>query len=223
MVEIVMDGVVREDWVADSLRSQEVAFRLLACRPSDRERPRLVRLFEVRTNGSGIAPLVRRLRNRISARDISVATLSPDRTLLRVSSPLPPGCAAAFELGDFCVNCPSLTPAAATGSAEWSVLVPRIGDARRLLRSASPPGGPRSSLVRAGAVRVRGGFTARQERALRFAYELGYFDYPRRTTLGELASRLGVGRSAALELLRKATSKLAAERFGRQLLSTDPA
>jgi predicted DNA binding protein len=45
------------------------------------------------------------------------------------------------------------------------------------------------------------------------AYELGFFGYPRKVSLSTLAARLGVGRSTALELLRKATEKLAAQRF----------
>jgi len=214
-----MDGVPREDWVVETLRGEDVAFRLLACRPSDRDRPRLLRLFEVRTNGSGIASLVRRLRARVGPREISVAALSPDRALLRVSVPLPPACATAFELGDFCLNCPFLQSEEGEEAAQWKVLVPRIGDARRLLRATSPASNGRSSLVRAGAFRGRGSLTGRQERALRVAYELGYFDYPRKISLAGLAARLGVGRSAALELLRKATTKLAADRFGGQLPS----
>lgn len=217
MVEIVMNGVSRDDWVTETLREQGVPFRLLGCRPSDRDRPRLLRLFEVGTSGPGVRPLVRRLRSRLGSRDIGVAVLSPDRALLRVSVPLPPGCATAFELGDFCINCPFLESEHATESTQWNVLVPRIGDARRLLRAMARRGAPRPTLVRAGGLRARGGLTGRQEKALRLAYELGYFDYPRRISLGALAARLGVGRSTTLELMRKATTRLAAERFGGEV------
>ncbi len=211
MVEIVLDGVAGDEWVTETLGSQGVAVRLLACRPT--HRGRLLRLFEVQTDGGGIAPVVRRLRTRLAARDIAAASLGPDRALLRVSVPMPSVCAAAFDLGDFCISCPFLGGDQAAGSGSWKVLVPQIVDARRLLKAAARGGGPRPSLVRAGAYRRRWGLTARQERALRVAFQIGYFDYPRKSSLAELAGRLGVGRSTALELLRKATTKLAAERF----------
>ncbi len=211
MVEIVLNGVAGDEWVTESLRSQGVAIRLLACRPT--HRGRLLRLFEVQTNGDGIAPVIRRLRTRLAARDIATASLGPDRALLRVSVPMPAVCSAAFDLGDFCISCPFLGEDDGTGSGSWKVLVPQIVDARRLLKAAARSGGPRPSLVRAGAYRRRWSLTGRQERALRVAFQIGYFDYPRKASLSTLAARLGVGRSTALELLRKATTKLAAERF----------
>ena len=213
MVEIVLNDVDGDDWVTETLRSQGVAFRLLACRPADRGRRRLLRLFEVQTNGEGIAPVIRRLRARLAARDIAAASLGPDRALVRVSVPMPAICSAAFDLGDFCIRCPFLGRDEGAGSVSWKVLVPQIVDARRLLKASARAGAPRPSLVRAGAYRRRWGLTGRQERALRMAFQLGYFDYPRKASLSTLANRLGVGRSTALELLRKATTKLAAERF----------
>lgn len=213
MVEIVLNGFDPVDWVTETLGSLGVSFRLLACRPTDRGRRRLVRLFEVQTGGEGIGPVVRRLRSRLTSRDIAASSLGPDRALLRISAPMPATCSAAFDLGDFCVSCPFLGKADGTRPVSWKVLVPQIGDARRLLKASSGSGGARPTLVRAGAYRRRWGLTGRQEMALRTAFQIGYFDYPRKATLAMLAGRLGVGRSTALELLRRATTKLAAQRF----------
>ena len=212
MVEIVLHGVAARDWVTETLSSLGATYRLVACRPADRSRKRLLRLFEVQTEGEGIAPVVARLRSRLAPRDVAVSTLGPTRALLRVSVAMPPACSVAFDLGDFCIRCPFLGKDDATSPTEWKLLVPRIDDARRLLHASGHPGaGP--VLVRAGAYRSRWGLTGRQERALRTAFEIGYFDYPRKVTLSTLADRLGVGRSTALELLRKASTKLAAQWF----------
>ena len=213
MVEIVLSGVDADDWVAETFRTLGVTYRLLGCRPADRGRRRLLRLFEVQTEGGGIAPIVRRLRSRLSSRDVTVSTFGPDRGLLRISVPMPPSCSASFDLGDFCITCPFVNARDPSERAAWRLLVPQIGDARRLLRTSAPEGGPHPTLLRAGAYRRPWGLTGRQERALRTAFQLGYFDYPRKATLATLANRLGVGRSTALELLRKATTKLAAQRF----------
>jgi len=213
LVEIVLSGVDANDPVTETFRSLGVSFRLLSCRPTDRGRRRLLRLFEVQTDGEGVGPVVRRLRADRSSRDVMASSIGPDRALLRVSAPMPPGCSAAFDLGDFCLNCPFFGKDDPTKPATWRVLVPQIGDARRLLRASARNGTPRPVLLRAGAYRRPWGLTGRQEKALRTAFQLGYFDYPRKTSLATLASRLGVGRSTALELLRKATTKLAAQRF----------
>jgi hypothetical protein len=213
MVEIVLSGVDTDDWVTETFRALGVSFRLLACRPADRGRRRLLRLFEVQTDADGFGPVVRRLRVRLASRDIVASSFGPDRALLRISAPMPPGCAAAFELGDFCVTCPLLGKGDSPGPTAWTLLVPQIGDARRLLHASAARGGPRPVLLRAGAYRRPWGLTGPQERALRTAFLLGYFDYPRKSSLAELSNRLGIGRSATLELLRKAMTKLAAQRF----------
>lgn len=213
IVEIVLSEVDTSDWVTETLGSLGASFRLLACRPTDRGRHRLLRLFEVRTGPDGLGPLLRRLRSRLASRDLAASSLGPDRALVRVSAPMPTGCAAAFELGDFCITCPFSGKEETAKAAEWKVLVPQIVDARRLLSASARAVGPRPTLVRAGAYRRAWGLTGRQERVLRVAFQIGYFDYPRKASLATLASRLGVTRSTALELLRKGTTKLAAQRF----------
>jgi len=213
IVEIVLTEVDTTDWVTETLSSLGASFRLLACRPTDRGRHRLLRLFELRTGPEGIGSVVRRLRSQLASRDLAISTLGSDRALLRVSVPMPPTCAAAFDLGDFCVTCPFSAKEDATKGGTWKVLVPQIVDARRLLSASARPAGPRPRLARAGAYRRAWGLTERQERALRTAFRIGYFEYPRRASLATLASRLGVSRSTALELLRKGTTKLAAQRF----------
>ena len=108
MVEIVLQGMDVEDWVTRTLSSLGVTFRLIACRPSDRGRRRLLRLFEVQTDESGVAPVVSRLRSKLASRDVAVSELGPTRALLRVSVPMPAACSVAFDLGDFCIRCPFL-------------------------------------------------------------------------------------------------------------------
>lgn len=213
LVEIVLSGVDSQDLVSEAFVEAGTSARLLACRPMDRGRRRLVRLFEVQAAGEGLAPLMRKLRSRVAARDLAVAHLGPGRALLWVSGAMPPECASAFALGDFCIGCRFQGRSEAGGRGSWRVLVPQIGDARQLLSAAERRGIPRPSLTRAGAHRRQWGLTARQEKALRLAFQLGYFGYPRKIPLSALANSLGVSRSTALELLRKATTKVAAERF----------
>ena len=55
------------------------------------------------------------------------------------------------------------------------------------------------------------GLTDRQREALRTAYELGYFDIPRKTALAEVAAELGISASSASERLRRAQTQLIEE------------
>jgi predicted DNA binding protein len=50
--------------------------------------------------------------------------------------------------------------------------------------------------------------TARQREVVEFALEMGYFEWPRRTSSEDLAAELGITRATCLEHLRKAEEKL---------------
>ncbi|MGC9105526.1 MAG: helix-turn-helix domain-containing protein [Thermoprotei archaeon] len=52
------------------------------------------------------------------------------------------------------------------------------------------------------------GLTQKQFEAIRVAYSLGYFDYPKRASIRDVAQKLGVSVSTATELLRRAERRL---------------
>jgi predicted DNA binding protein len=56
-----------------------------------------------------------------------------------------------------------------------------------------------------------GGLTFRQERDLRMAFELGYFDIPSRITLDELASKIGCSKSTLNIIIRRAERKIVSD------------
>lgn len=114
------------------------------------------------------------------------------------------------------MSCPFLPSAGAQdGEApegEWRVLVHRVRDAHPLIASFTPPGNSPASLIRIGSYRGSHDLTARQEIAVGTAFALGYFDYPRRAQLKDVARSLGVSRAAAMENLRRGLRKLASQR-----------
>lgn len=54
----------------------------------------------------------------------------------------------------------------------------------------------------------RGQLTDRQREVLEVAYDAGYFEYPRQSSAGEVAERLGISRSTFAEHLAAAQSRL---------------
>jgi predicted DNA binding protein len=63
--------------------------------------------------------------------------------------------------------------------------------------------------------------TETQRETLRLAYEGGYYEEPRETTLGELAAELGVGERAVSRRLRRGVRSLLAATFGDRPRSRD--
>jgi hypothetical protein len=159
-------------------------------------------------------PFLRALRRRLRSRHLTLARLGPGRVLLRVSEPAPSVCTATYRAGGICVTCPLLAP---KERESWRVVLPGGIRAKAFLRDLPVGSGAHQAIARVEPYRSRTSLTRRQDRALKVAYELGYFAYPRRGTLGDVARALGIGRSATLEILRRATVKLAGLRYGDEL------
>jgi len=187
---------------------------LIACRLSEKSPRRLVRWLDVEADPERMDGLLGQLRKRFRYRNLALSRLGPGRALLRVSEPAPAICAATYEAGGICVTCPLL------GTKEresWRVILPRGARTRAFVRDLPAGAVAHQAIARVGPYRSASTLTPHQDRALRAAYDLGYFDYPRRATLADVARSLGAGRSTTLEVLRRATAKLAGRRYGDEL------
>ena len=60
----------------------------------------------------------------------------------------------------------------------------------------------------------KGNFSSKQEFALLIAYKMGYFEYPRKITLNNLAKKIQISPSNLSELLRKALERVVKQHYG---------
>ncbi len=214
LLELRLDPQREGLGLAELLQEEGAEAHLIACRLTDRSPRRLLRWLNIEAETERMEPLLRAVRRRVTARHIALVHLGPGRLLVRVSEPAPSICVATHRAGGICVACPLMT----TDEREsWRVILPQGTGTQAFLRDL--PGGPSMSpaISRLHPYRSKTSLTRRQNRALRVAYDLGYFTYPRRGSLGDVARALGTGRSATLEVLRRATAKLAGRRFGTEL------
>ncbi|MGP8078862.1 MAG: helix-turn-helix domain-containing protein [Thermoplasmata archaeon] len=214
LLEVRLDGQARNHPLSDLLQGEGALAHLVACRLSDRAPRQLMRWLDIEVDPVRMEPLLRSLRRRFRARHLAVARLGPGRVLVRVSEPAPPICAATYEAGGICVTCPLLLR---TERESWRVILPRGSQTNAFVRELPGDGGARRAIARVAPYRSRTSLTYRQDLALRVAFDLGYFGYPRRGTLADVARALGTSRSTTLEILRRATAKLAGRRYGDEL------
>jgi DNA binding protein with HTH domain len=190
--------------------------RLHVCRHTEGAPGRLLQLLEINATATTLPEITAFLRQRAHPDEVSLTQLGPHRLLVRLVGPLPALCHSVFEMGAICMSCPFLpsttTPEGDVREGEWRVLVHRVQDAHPLLASFTTPGSSPASLVRIGSYRGSQDLTARQEVAIGTAFLLGYYDYPRRAQLKDVAKSLGISRATTMENLRRGMRKLAAQR-----------
>ena len=102
-----------------------------------------------------------------------------------------------------------LTEATATetGGLEWRILAPRR-DAIEDLVATLKDRGLAIELTAIKKAGRRGSLTERQDKVLNIAYRLGYFEFPKKINLSELAKKVGVAKSTLSEILRTGEEKI---------------
>ena len=146
-----------------------------------------------------------------------VEALRANRFIHSVDAIVPPkGQILATLLVDNCQACHTLadsecflTDATATegGGLEWRLVAPRRSSVEALVKALRQRG-IAVELAAIKSVRGSGGLTDRQSRVLSLAYQLGYFEFPKKINLSNLAKKLGVSKSSLSETLRAGEEKV---------------
>jgi predicted DNA binding protein len=99
------------------------------------------------------------------------------------------------------------------GSIQWNILAPNASDLRELVEKIKTLGGE-VKVEKVSVLRTASELTVAQERVLQLAFELGYYDIPKRTNLDRLAKRLEISKATLDVMLRRAQRKLVASHVG---------
>jgi HTH DNA binding domain len=214
LLELRLDPQREGRGLAELLQKESAEVHLVACRLTDRTPRRLLRWLDIEIAPDRLEPLLHALGKKVGPRHLALARLGPGRVLVRVSEAAPALCLTTHTAGGICVTCPLMST---KERDSWRVVLPQGTWTRTFLRGLRGGKSVHPAVARLERYRSQTSLTRQQDRALRVAYDLGYFAYPRRGSLGEVARALGTGRSAALEILRRATAKLAGRRYGEEL------
>lgn len=214
LLEVRLDYRREDRALSEIFRREGAEPRLVACRLTDSVPRRLVRWLDVRAATERMDHLLGALRRRLRDRNLASARFYPGHALVRITEPAPAACIATYRAGGICVACPLLSH---EEEGRWRVILPHGARISTFLRDLPEGTHGRVAVARPTLSRSGAALTSRQDRALRIAYERGYFDYPRRASLGDVARALGTGRSSTLEILRRATTKLAGSRYRDEL------
>jgi len=104
----------------------------------------------------------------------------------------------------------------AADQARWRVL--GSGDSFRELTTALERRGIPFQVILKKTLKDKELLTTRQEQILAMAFERGYFDFPKKAGLEDLASSIGVKTSTMAEIIRRGQKKILGEYLARRSL-----
>lgn len=197
MKEAVLSVRMSQGPVCEVLRHSSGYAHLLDFRVATRGRG-YHHFIEVNTPSRDAVDVIDEIRASPAIEELEVAKLERDRALAMVISTGCPMCKTINGSGCFVMGAFSRT----SEEVEWRLLMGQEEPLKKLIDDLSSLG-LAVTVTEVRRVTRSQRLTARQEELLRVAYEMGYFEYPRRVGLRRLAKLLNIAPASLAETLRR--------------------
>ncbi|MHB1908481.1 MAG: helix-turn-helix domain-containing protein [Nitrososphaerales archaeon] len=116
-------------------------------------------------------------------------------------------CGIARDSGIFCLSCPYASTSQGD-SISWKVLVKDLNSMKSTLSSLDSDSGEETRIEEVSNFGFENLLTSRQKEVLLKATQLGYFEFPRKKGLTEIAETIGISPATLSEILRSAEAKI---------------
>jgi predicted DNA binding protein len=206
MLEAVISITPPHSWIRRLATQFPAVIRVLDCR-SLPDREGVQELFEITSDSELSQKIVDSLRQDSYVYDIDIVRTDKGRVIGSLKTHKCTACKTFAGANCFLVSATSKPD----GKLEWAVLGSdtMVKSLMRELESQKVAG----EVVRISKLRDEEELTARQENILQIALEKGYFEFPKKITLRQLAKVLDVSPATLTEILRRGQKRILQEHF----------
>ena len=177
--------------------------KVVSCRPHDNNG--MMEYIEI-ISKSPIGETLDKLVNDTNINHTSFHIFDEFRASGIITTANSPICRLITSCGGFCRTCQQ-EYGLCESKVKWRIVLPDGSSLNTFLQELKDKG-IEVQTVDVGDLRENGLLTSREEEAVRLAEEMGYFRFPRRTSLRELSKNLNISVSTLDEILRRAEGKI---------------
>jgi predicted DNA binding protein len=201
MMEAVVSLAMPDNWITDVVEMYPSVIRIIDTKEMKEGVRDLVQIDV--ENEEDLPKVIEQVRKNPNIFNVDISTIDRGRALAAFSTNQ---CVACRLLaGSECFLTGSTTTK--EGRLKWTMLVTHKKALQELIDNlAKIKAGPK--LVKLTELSDTDELTKRQEQVTRMAFERGYFDFPRRIGLKELATMFNVSTSTLSEILRKGQRRI---------------
>ncbi len=207
MLEAVI-SVRIPDFVGDISKKHSAMVKILGCVPFSKTGAKS--LLEVRASENEIPGVMRDFKASHGFTKVDMAKTGRNRMLATVSTTKCAICSTMAGSGCFLISA-----TAKDDYLHWTVLASSNDQIKALIQRMKK-NGMETELVKITDISSKEELTKRQEDILRIALEKGYFDYPKKTSIRDLAKLFGISISTLSEILRSGQRKIMASYFSEK-------
>ncbi|MCU0860345.1 MAG: helix-turn-helix domain-containing protein [Thermoplasmata archaeon] len=196
------------NWIGCLASSCDLSVRILKCVPKNGVGGQS--LLQIDTDpGISQEELVGRIRDIEPNCNVQLTAAGPGRHIGTVELERCAACRLMADSGCFMDSASNRDG----GVMQWNVIAPNAGALRELVTKVKELG-CEVDVEKISVLRTASELTVAQERVLQMAFELGYYEIPKKITLEKLANRLEISKATLDVMLRRAQRKLVASHIG---------
>ncbi|MEW5748632.1 MAG: helix-turn-helix domain-containing protein [Candidatus Thermoplasmatota archaeon] len=196
------------NWIGCLTSSCDLSVRILKCVPKNGTGGQS--LLQIDTDpGVSQEELVERIRGIEPNCNVQLTAAGPGRHIGTVELERCAACRLMADSGCFMDSASNREG----GMMQWNVIAPNAAALRDLVSKVRDLG-CQIEVEKISVLRTASELTVAQERVLQMAFELGYFEIPKKITLDKLAKRLEISKATLDVMLRRAQRKLVASHIG---------
>jgi predicted DNA binding protein len=201
MMEGIISLTLPDNWITEVVRQYPSVVKLIDSKALESEVRDLVQI-EVE-NSEDLPKVIESIRNNPNIFDVDISAIDKGKALAMFSTNQCMVCRVLAGTECFLTRS-TTTP---DGRMQWTMLVTKNSAFKELIANleklnANP------KLVKLTEIVDTDELTMRQEQITRMAFERGYFDFPRRIGLRELAKMFDISTSTLSEILRKGQRRI---------------
>ncbi len=205
MREIVLQLKAPENWVSEVTSKHPSTIRILDCKPGESKNG-IRQLVEVTADPETLDRVVEDVKGSPLVKEAYIVETKRGKVIgsLLTESVL---CGMLMSSNAFCRSCLFHAKSKPDGSVEWTLALTgreALTDLLDKLKKEKID----VKIVRLTSVADVETLTVHQRSIVQTALEEGYFDYPRRVSLRQLAKGVGVSSATVSEVLRRAEKKI---------------
>lgn len=206
MYEVVLSVHLKQSWIGRIKLQFPVDINVLDTIPFEGEG--VQDLVEVKLNGTSPEVLESAIRELDGVDFVKISRVEREKVVVIVGTKGCIGCRAIIESGCFLVSAETDKD----GWVEWKLILNEKRQLQNLVENLESHGVD-SQLILIKPVDDKESLTNRQENIIKTALERGYYDFPKRIGIRELARRFDISTASVSETLRRGQKKIIEEYF----------
>jgi len=196
------------NWIGDLATSCDMSIRVIKCVPREGSGGQSIVQIDAADGTTG-TDLVEKIRAVEPKCRVQLTSAGPGRFIGTVETNTCVVCRLVADSGCFLDSAMSK----GDGTVQWNILAPNAS-ALKSLHDKVTKLGCSVELKKVSVLRTSSELTKAQERVLQMAYDLGYFDIPKKIDLARLAKRLEISKATLDIMIRRAQRKIIANHIG---------